>query len=153
MSTNATTLVTIDRVAEALSGHDITVETDASGRAAHANLNGYNVLFVLLDSVLIARADAATETPSDTPDPTVYLAANQINSSFLDGRALVVNKGDQLVIRTESEHQVAAGMTDEQLSSALKRSLDGIMRGQDAMHALIEEITKARDSAEAQDNA
>lgn len=152
MSTNTTQLVTIDRVAKALEGLDITVQTDASGRAAHANINGYNVLFVLLDSVLIARADAATETPSDTPDPTVYLAANQVNSSFLDARALVVNKAKTLVIRTEAENQVAAGMTDEQLSSALKRSLDGLMRGQDAMHALIEEITSARESAEEQGN-
>ena len=148
MSTNTTQLVTIDRVADALAGLDVTVQTDASGRAAHANINGYNVLFVLLDSVLIARADAATETPSDTPDPTVYLAANQVNSSFLDARALVVNKADTLIIRTESENQVAAGMTDEQLSSALKRSLDGLMRGQDAMHALIEEITSAREAAQ-----
>lgn len=148
MSTNTTQLVTIDRVADALAGLDVTVQTDASGRAAHANINGYNVLFVLLDSVLIARADAATETPSDTPDPTLYLAANQVNSSFLDARALVVNKADTLIIRTESENQVAAGMTDEQLSSALKRSLDGLMRGQDAMHALIEEITSAREAAQ-----
>lgn len=148
MSTNTTQLVTIDRVADALAGLDVTVQTDASGRAAHANINGYNVLFVLLDSVLIARADAATETSSDTPDPTMYLAANQVNSSFLDARALVVNKADTLIIRTESENQVAAGMTDEQLSSALKRSLDGLMRGQDAMHALIEEITSAREAAQ-----
>lgn len=148
MSTNTTQLVTIDRVADALAGLDVTVQTDASGRAAHANINGYNVLFVLLDSVLIARADAATETPSDTPDPTMYLAANQVNSSLLDARALVVNKADTLIIRTESENQVAAGMTDEQLSSALKRSLDGLMRGQDAMHALIEEITSAREAAQ-----
>lgn len=147
MSTNTTQLVTIDRVADTLAGLDVTVQTDASGRAAHANINGYNVLFVLLDSVLIARADAATETPSDTPDPTMYLAANQVNSSFLDARALVVNKADTLIIRTESENQVAAGMTDEQLSSALKRSLDGLMR-QDAMHALIEEITSAREAAQ-----
>lgn len=152
MSTNTTQLVTIDRVAKALEGLDITVQTDASGRAAHANINGYNVLFVLLDSVLIARADASTETPSDTPDPTVYLAANQVNSSFLDARALVVNKAKTLVIRTEAENQVAAGMTDEQLSSALKRSLDGLMRGQDAMHALIEEITNARESAQESGN-
>ena len=148
MSTNTTQLVTIDRVADALAGLDVTVQTDASGRAAHANINGYNVLFVLLDSVLIARADAATETPSDTPDPTMYLAANQVNSSFLDARALVVNKADTLIIRTESENQVAAGMTDKQLSSGLKRSLDGLMRGQDAMHALIEEITSAREAAQ-----
>ena len=152
MSTNTTQLVTIDRVAKALEGLDITVQTDASGRAAHANINGYNVLFVLLDSVLIVRADASTETPADTPDPTVYLAANQVNSSFLDARALVVNKAKTLVIRTEAENQVAAGMTDEQLSSALKRSLDGLMRGQGAMHALIEEITSARESAEEQGN-
>ena len=39
-------------------------------------------------------------------------------------------------------------MTDEQLSSGLKRSLDGLMRGQDAMHALIEEITSAREAAQ-----
>lgn len=141
-----TSLVTIDRIADAMSAHGVTIEPDASGRAAVANLNGFNVLFVLLDSVAIIRADASTETPADSPDPTVYLAANQVNSTFLDARALVVNKADTLIVRTESETQVAAGMTDEQLQSALNLSIDGVLQAQDAMRALVDEMTQAREN-------
>ena len=69
-----------------------------------------------------------------------------MNSTFLDARALVVNKADTLIVRTESETQVAAGMTDEQLQSALKLSIDGVLQAQDAMRALVDEMTQAREN-------
>mgnify|MGYP002711919548 FL=1 len=141
------TLVTIDRVIEAMSGHGIEVSDDPSGRAGHANVDGYNLLFVLLDSVLIVRADAVTDTPADTPDATLYLAANQVNSSYLDARALVVNRTENIVVRTEAEIQVGAGLSEEQLSHALKAGVDGVLETQDAMRALVSEIQHQAEAA------
>ena len=136
------TLVTIDRVIATLAGQGIEATDDPSGRAAHANHNGYNLLFVLLDSVLIARADSVTDTPADTPDATLYLAANQVNSSYLDTRALVVNRTENIVVRTEAEIPVGAGLADDQLATALNASVAGVMETQDAMRVLVGEIKR-----------
>ena len=136
------TLVTIDRVIKAMAGHDVEVSDDPSGRAGHANVNGYNLLFVLLDSVLIVRADSVTDTPADTPDATLYLAANQVNSSYLDARALVVNRTENIVVRTEAEIPVGAGLADDQLATALNASVAGVMETQDAMRVLVGEIKR-----------
>lgn len=134
------TLVTIDRVIRTMSTHGVEVTDDPSGRAGHANVNGYNLLFVLLDSVLIVRADSVTDTPADTADATLYLAANQVNSSYLDARALVVNRTEHIVVRTEAEIQVGAGLSDDQLESSLKAAVDGVLETQDAMRVLVGEI-------------
>ena len=131
------TLVTIDRVIRTMSTHGVEVTDDPSGRAGHANVNGYNLLFVLLDSVLIVRADSVTDTPADTADATLYLAANQVNSSYLDARALVVNRTEHIVVRTEAEVQVGAGLSDDQLESSLKAAVDGVLETQDAMRVLV----------------
>lgn len=142
---SAATEVTIDRIISAMADHGINVSDDPTGRAGHAVINGYNVLFVLLDSVLIARADAITDTPSSSTDATLYLAANQVNSAYLDARALVVNHTENIIVRTESEIAVGAGLTDEQLSTALKHGVDGIMETQDAMVALKDEIIRQQE--------
>ncbi|MDY5786156.1 YbjN domain-containing protein [Corynebacterium sp.] len=144
MSANTATQVTIDRVITTMAAKGITLDDDPSGRAARCNLNGFNVLFVLLDSVLIIRADAETDTASDNPDATLYLAANQINSTTLGARALVVNKTQNIIVRTEAELPVGAGMTDAQLDASLSRAVDGLVRGQDAMKALSEAIAQER---------
>jgi len=137
-------MVTVDRVIAAMAGHGIELSDDPSGRVARCNLNGLNVLFVLLDSVLIIRADTETDTAADTPDATLYLAANQINSTMLGARALVVNRAENLVVRTEAEVPVGAGLTGDQLAAALKSSVDAVIGGQDAMKALAESITEQR---------
>lgn len=150
MSTNPTTTptqVTIDRVIETMSGLGTTLEGDISGRAAQANLNDFTVLFVLLDTVLIVRTDAATDVPSNTPDATLYLAANQVNSSYLDARAIVVTRDATLTVRTESELNVAAGLTDEQLGDALERAVNAVLETQDAMVVLAEQMEQLRDQA------
>ena len=141
------TLVTIDRVIAAMTVRGVEVTDDPSGRAGHANVNGYNLLFVLLDSVLIVRADSVTDTPSDTADATLYLAANQVNSSYLDARALVVNRTENLVVRTEAEIQVGAGLSEVQLEQALQAAVDGVLETQDAMRALVSEIQQQAESA------
>lgn len=139
MSTNPE-LVTIDRVIASAAELGFSLEDDLSGRAAHAHVSGFDVLVVLLDTVLIVRADAATDLPSDTTDAILYFAANQVNSTLVDARALVVNRTDTLVVRTESETTVAAGLTDAQLQSALKVAFDAVMQAQDAMVAVTETL-------------
>lgn len=141
------TLVTIDRVIRTMSTHGVEVTDDPSGRAGHANVNGYNLLFVLLDSVLIVRADSVTDTPADTADATLYLAANQVNSSYLDARALVVNRTEHIVVRTEAEVQIGAGLSDDQLESSLKAAVDGVLETQDAMRVLVGEIQEQAQAA------
>ena len=142
------TLVTIDRVIATMADQGVEVTDDPSGRAGHANVRGYNLLFVLLDSVLIVRADSVTDTPADTTDATLYLAANQVNSSYLDARALVVNRTENIVVRTEEDIQVGAGLSDDQLAAALKAAVDGVLETQDAMRALVGEIRKQAEAAE-----
>ena len=97
--------------------------------------------------MLIVRADSVTDTPADDPDATLYLAANQVNSSYLDARAIVVNRTENLVVRTESEIQVGAGLADDQLSNSLKAAVDGVLATQDAMRALVGEIQKQAEAA------
>lgn len=138
--------VTIDRIVAAMAHHGIEVADDPSGRAGHANVDGYNLLFVLLDSVVIVRADALTDTPSDTPDATLYLAANQVNSAYLNSRALVVNQTEHIIVRTEKDVVVAAGMTDEQLSTSLKRAVDGVLEAQSAMVVMMEQIQRVAET-------
>ncbi len=144
MTTDTATMVTIDRAIAAMATHGIELTDDPSGRVARCNLNGVNVLFVLLDSVLIVRADSETETPADTPDATLYLAANQVNSTMLGARAIVVNRADNLIVRTEAELPVGAGLTDSQLASALSSAVDAVVSGQDAMKALADAIAEQR---------
>ena len=144
MSTSTSTpQVTIERIIEQMRGHGIELSDDPTGRVAHANLNDFHVLFVLLDTVLIVRADAETDVPSDSTDPSLSLAANQTNSSLRGCRAVVANRGETLVVRSESEIHVAAGMTDEQLSSALRRSVDQVLYAQNMMKVLSETIAEA----------
>ncbi|SDS01281.1 YbjN domain-containing protein [Corynebacterium timonense] len=146
MSTNTATAtqVTVDRAIAAMASHGVELSDDPSGRVARCTLNGLDVLFVLLDSVLIVRADTRTDIPADTPDATLYLSANQANSTLLGARAVVVNRGETITVRTEAELPVGAGLTDVQLAAALKRAVDGVVRGQDAMTALSESIAEQR---------
>lgn len=138
-------LVTLDRVTAALEELGIAAETDRSGRAAAAELSGFSLLFVLLDTVLIARTDTKTDLPADSTDAAIYLAANQVNSSYLDAHAVVVNRGENLVVRTEAEISVPAGLTDEQLTASLKAAVDGIVECQAAMRALTEQLDELRE--------
>ncbi|UIZ93239.1 YbjN domain-containing protein [Corynebacterium sp. CNCTC7651] len=144
MTTNPT-LVTIDRVIAAAWELGITLDDGGTGRSAQANINGLAVLAVLLDTVLIVRADAGTDIPSNSPDAAIYLAANQVNSTFLDARAIVVNRGETLVVRTEAETSVAAGLSDAQLTAALRAAFDGIVACQDAMVGLTEDMERLRE--------
>ncbi|WIM68920.1 YbjN domain-containing protein [Corynebacterium breve] len=130
--------VTLDRIEAAMKEHGVELARDDSRDMATANLNGFLVGFALLSSVLIVRADAMTDIPNDDPNATLYLAANQVNSTAFGARAVVVNRTEKLVVRTERELPIAAGLNDEQLSTTLKSAVDAVLASQDAMVTVIE---------------
>lgn len=147
---NTPSLVTIDRIVDAASQSGIGLTADGTGRAAHGTHDDLELMVVLLDSVFIVRADSVTDTAADSPDATYYLAANEVNSTLIGARALVGNRAENIVIRTEAEQSVAAGMTDAQLRSAVSKSVNSVVSAHNAMAALSEQITQAQ--AAAQDN-
>lgn len=146
-------LVTIDRIVHAASQCGIGITADESGRAAHGTHEELQLMVVLLDSVFIVRADSETDTAADSPDATYYLAANEVNSTLIGARAIVGNRAENLVVRTEAEQSVAAGMTDEQLRSAVSAAVNGVVSAHNAMSALSEQIAEAQAAAETNDGA
>lgn len=146
-------LVTIDRIVDAASQSGIGITADASGRAAHGTHEELQLMVVLLDSVFIVRTDSETDTAADSPDATYYLAANEVNSTLIGARAIVGNRAENLVVRTEAEQSVAAGMTDEQLRSAVSAAVNGVVSAHNAMSALAEQIAEAQAAAETNDGA
>lgn len=133
-------VVTIDRIVDACAASGIGLDADATGRVAQGEHEGLHIMVVLLDSVFITRADSATDVPSDAADPTLYLAANEVNSTLLGARAIVANRGETLTVRTEREVACAAGMTDEQLRSAASGAVNTVVSAHNAMSALAEQI-------------
>lgn len=140
-------LVTIDRIAEACAAAGIDVTPDATGRAAHGTYEGLTLLVVLLDSVFIVRADSTTDAPTDSPDAVFYLAANEVNTAMLGARAVVANKGEVNVIRTESEVPCSAGLSDDQLRVAAPAAAKSVVAAHNAMVVMCEQIRAAREGA------
>lgn len=142
------TMVTIDRVIATAAELGLELEDSISGRAAQVTFNGLPLLFVLLETVLIVRTDAATDEPADSGDATYYLVANQANASYLQARQIVVNRGETLVARSESEIHVEGGLSDEQLTSALRRAIDAVVLGQQIMMARYSDFAGMREGFE-----
>lgn len=137
-------LVTIDRIVDAFAQSGVAITADSTGRVAQGSHDNLELMVVLLDSVFIVRADSATDTAADSPDANYYLAANEVNSTLIGARAIVGNKSDNLIIRTEAEVSVAAGMTDEQLRSASDSAVKAIVAAHNAMVALAEQFREAQ---------
>lgn len=137
--------VTIDRIADACTQNGIAVTADQTGRVAQGKHEGLDIMVVLLDSVFIVRADSETDTPADTPQPTMYLAANEINSAMLGARAIIGNRTEKLIVRTESEVTIAAGMTDAQLRSATAIAVGQVVDSHNAVAVIAEQIQEQMD--------
>ena len=137
-------LVTIDRIVDAFAQSGVAITADSTGRVAQGSHDNLELMVVLLDSVFIVRADSATDTAADSPDANYYLAANEVNSTLIGARAIVGNKSDNLIIRTEAEVSVAAGMTDEQLRSASDSAVKAVVDAHNAMVALAEQFREAQ---------
>ena len=137
-------LVTINRIVNAFAQSGVGITADSTGRVAQGSHDNLELMVVLLDSVFIVRADSATDTAADSPDANYYLVANEVNSTLIGARAIVGNKSDNLIIRTEAEVSVAAGMTDEQLRSASESAVKAIVGAHNAMVALAEQFREAQ---------
>lgn len=143
--------VTLDRIISAMQTFDIEL-TKVEGRvdAATANLNGLPCVFAVLDSVAIVRCDVPTDAVYSQADAGLFLAANQINSAAFGARAVISEHENLLVVRTERDIPCAAGLSDEQLTAALKVAVDGVIGAQDAMVASAEEMAKLGSETAAQ---
>ena len=120
--------VTLDRVVAIMREFGIELSVaDSQGKnasVASANLNGYPVMFALLDSVLIVRTDKATETTIADGDPRWHLACNQVNCFNFAAKAVVMDRTEKAVVRAEKDIPIAAGLNDIQLSAMLKNAID-----------------------------
>lgn len=134
--------VTFDRVTTTMAAFDIELARADKGDIASANLNGTQVTFALLNSVLIVRADVPTDVATADGDPTLHLACNHVNSYSFACKATIVDRAEQLIIRTEREILVAAGMTDRQLSTTVREAVDAVLAGQQAVGDAAEVILK-----------
>ena len=144
MSSSELSTVSIDRVIDMMKGFDVELERMGDNEVATANLNDLPVTFAVLGSVFIVRADTVTEQTLNDADPTLYLAANQINSVGLGARATIVDRAEHLIVRTEHDVAIAAGMNDEQLAASLRAAVDSVLSTQDAMTAAAEELSELR---------
>ncbi|GAB3944025.1 hypothetical protein [Corynebacterium tapiri] len=138
--------VTIDRVVSAMKAHGIELTIHEEAPSASANLNGFPVTIACIGSVVIVRTDSLTDTPTSAGDARLYLAANHLNGIQMEASVAIVDLAETLVVRTEHEIFCAAGMTDEQLSAALKTAVDGVLGLQDAMVVTAEEMGKLASS-------
>lgn len=148
MSNTELTSVTIDRVIDAMKGFDVELERMADNDVATANLNDLPVTFAVLGSVFIVRADSVTDQTIADADPTLYLAANQVNSVSFGARATIVDRTENLIVRTERDVAIAAGMNDEQLSASLRSAVDAVLSTQDAVKAAADELAELRAQVE-----
>lgn len=148
MSNTELTSVTIDRIIDAMKGFDVELERMADNDVATANLNDLPVTFAVLGSVFIVRADSVTDQTIADADPTLYLAANQVNSVSFGARATIVDRTENLIVRTERDVAIAAGMNDEQLSASLRSAVDAVLSTQDAVKAAADELAELRAQVE-----
>lgn len=139
--------VTIDRVSLIMKefGIDLLVSNDQSAGAqiASANLNGTNVMFAVIGSVLIVRADRPTETPTADGNPIWHLACNQVNCFNFAAKAVVVDRTEKAIIRAEKDILIAAGLNNAQLSDSLKNAIDHVLAIQDAVAKAAGELGKS----------
>jgi len=144
--------VTIDRIIEAMRGFDVELEKvgDDDSGVASANLNDIPVTFAVLGSVFIVRADVVTEQTLNDADPTLYLAANQVNSISFGARATIVDRAENLIVRTERDVPIAAGMNDEQLAASVRGAVDAVLTAQDGIKATADDLAELRKQVEAE---
>ena len=133
---------TIERVSQAMREFDVELTKVDDKEIATANLNDTLCTFAVLGSAMVVRSEVATDIDFDKADAGLFLAANQINSTSIGARAVIAEHSGKLLVRTERDIVVAAGISDEQLKASLKAAVDGVIRAQDAMVAAAEEMRK-----------
>lgn len=135
-------IVSIERVIDVMAENfDITLTPAEQPEAATANLNGLACTFAVLGSMAIIRAEADTGISAEEADASWYLAANDINSTGLAASAIIVDRGSTLILRTEAELSIAAGLSDAQLIDNLRVTVDGVISTHDAVRVTAERIS------------
>lgn len=136
--------VDLDRIAATMTEHGVELTRAEDAPAAMANLNDRHVTFAALGAVAIVRVDSLTDYATAEPHPALYLAANHLNSIQMEAAATIVDYADHLIFRTEHEIVTAGGMTDAQLSAALKTAVDGVLHIHDAFGPVVEQFAQAQ---------
>ena len=140
--------VTFDDVRDVMRGFGVELAMSDEPTIAGANLNGTQVTFAIIGGgVLLIRADVPTGEDPTAGDPTLFLAANRFNALSFDVKATVVDRTEELILRTESETLLAAGMTGPQLTAAVRSGVDVVLAAQ---QALTEIAASIRDTAQGQ---
>src|SRR5699024_12675753 len=95
---NALPGVDIDRVINAMTQFDITLaKAQGADAVAMANLNSLNMMFAVLPSVIIVRADVGTDASCANADDGLSLAAGQLNTVSFGARAVLTDHDAQLI--------------------------------------------------------
>ncbi|QGU07512.1 hypothetical protein COCCU_07895 [Corynebacterium occultum] len=139
--------VDFPRITETMASFGVELIPGENETVTTANLNGTMVTFALLSSVLIIRADVPTEEITEQGDPTLHLACNQVNSRTFAAKAAIVDRSEKLIVRTEHDVLVAAGMSDDQLHSNIQEAVDTVLAAQTAVQQAAQEIRAAAPGA------
>lgn len=142
------TPVGIERIVATMKGFGIELTPHGQHEVATANLNDYPVTFAVLGSVFIVRADTVTDQTLTDLDPGLYLAANQVNCVSFGARASIVDQAERLIIRTERDVPIAAGLTDTQLEGALRSAVDGVLAAQEGVVSAAQKLRAVRAAQE-----
>lgn len=133
--------VSIERLTEAMKRFDIELDIlNAEAGVAAANLNGTQIMFVALNSVVIVRGERPTDSPSINADPTYYMAANEANGGTMYATAVIMDKGANLAVRAEVEYSIIAGMHDNQLAETTARAIDNVLATLDRVEVIQKEL-------------
>ncbi|MBV7293379.1 YbjN domain-containing protein [Corynebacterium sp. TAE3-ERU16] len=136
--------VTFDDVRGVMRGFGVELAMAEEPTVGGANLNGTQVTFAIIGGgVLLIRADVPTGGDPAAGDPTLFLAANRFNALSFDVKATVVDRTEQLILRTESETLLAAGMTAPQLTAAVRSGVDVVLAAQSALTEIADSIRES----------
>ncbi|MCK7636966.1 YbjN domain-containing protein [Corynebacterium pygosceleis] len=140
--------VTFDDIRGIMRGFGVELTMADDPTIGGANLNGTQVTFAIIGGgVLLIRADVPTGDDASAGDPTLFLAANRFNALSFDVKATVVDRTEELILRTESETLLAAGMTPAQLTASVRSGVDVVLAAQQALAEISGSI---RDTAHGQ---
>lgn len=126
MSTNEVFHVTMERLLAEHTEYGMTLTQINEHRAAF-RIGPVVGDFLVFPSTIVVRADHPTTRSPELPFPEAMVVANELNLEAPLTRASVVYSGPTVVLRVESEFMVAAGMTKEQLSNHVKRSVEALL--------------------------
>ncbi|APT84844.1 hypothetical protein [Corynebacterium aquilae] len=127
--------VTMDRVIAAMRAFDVELGEPQSTAVPGAvvtgiNLNGFDVHFILMGGYLIVRADKPTGEKTDDANPALFLSCQNVNQGSPLPKSVVIDRTPELIVRSEVEILIGAGMTDEQLGLNLGAAVDGVLEAQ-----------------------